>query len=106
MPKSKLSVKDDLQAYAEMEEKLLRLNDEIAEIQGELKKAPSRQKRRTLLELEEAIVRLDEQIISFLKTRPELAAKVKRPDLLLEEEYQTDGSCVRMAAGRARDSAN
>ena len=34
MPKSKLSVKDDLQAHAEMEEKLLRLNEECTEIQG------------------------------------------------------------------------
>ncbi len=87
LPKSQISVKDDRQAYAEMEAKFLRLNSELAQLQGEIRQAPSRQKRRALLDLEDTTVHLDEQIIAFLKERPELAAKVKRPDPLLSEEH-------------------
>ena len=90
LPKSELSVKDDRQAYAEMEAKLLRLNRELAETQGEIRQAPSREKRRALLDLEEAIIRLDQQIIAFLRERPELAAQVKRPDPLPSEEHLSE----------------
>lgn len=77
-----VTVRDEGHVYADMEAKLLRLNSEFAQLQEELEVAPSRQKRRALLDLEDAIIRVDEQIIAFLKDRPELAASVTRPDPL------------------------